>query len=376
MSALLHDRQVTDQPPLALRAVMARYVLAAAVLGAGLVTAVSLAAPEQPRTTVVATGLEAPWELVFLPDRRALLTERPGRVVLFSAGFRSRRLVATVEVDTGGRKEGGLLGITLDPDFRRNRLVYLYRTAKSDENQVLRYRLTGNRLVLQRKIFGGLEASDSHNGGRLKFGPDRALWITTGEAYHKEFAQDPSSLNGKILRLPLAKARGAGGRPEIVSAGHRNVQGIDWQPGSGRLFITELGEENRDEVNIIRRGGNYGWPEVAGRDDGGGRFVPAAWDTGSGNIAPSGATFVHRRGSAWTGSFVFGTLRGEHVVRLKVSGARVLGAERLFEDGFGRIRNVVEGPDGALYLLTSNRDGRGDPSRQDDRIIRLVPPRR
>ncbi len=355
---------------------MARYALAAAALGALVVAAVGSPAPSQPRTTVVATGLEAPWELVFLPDRRALLTERPGRVVLFSRDFRSRRVVATLEVDTGGRKEGGLLGVDLDPDFRRNRLVYLYRTATNDENQVLRYRLAGSKLILQRKIVGGLEASDSHNGGRIKFGPDRALWITTGEAYHKELAQDPKSLNGKILRLPLAKARGAGGRPEIVSTGHRNVQGIDWQPGSGRLFITELGAEDRDEVNIVRRGGNYGWPEVAGRDDGGGRFVPAAWDTGSGNVAPSGATFVHRRGSAWTGSFVFGTLRGEHVVRLKVSGARVLGAERLFEDRFGRIRNVVEGPDGALYLLTSNRDGRGDPSRNDDRVIRLVPPRR
>jgi glucose/arabinose dehydrogenase len=355
---------------------MIRYALAAAALTALVSSGVGSATTTQPRTTVVATGLEAPWELVFLTDGRSFLTERPGRVVLFSRGFRSRRVVATLDVDTGGRKEGGLLGIALDPAFRRNRLVYLYRTAKTDENQVLRYRFTGSKLVLQRKIVGGLEASDSHNGGRIKFGPDRALWITTGEAYHKELAQDPSSLNGKILRLSLAKARGAGGRPEIVSRGHRNVQGIDWQPGSGRPFITEFGEEDRDEVNIIRRGANYGWPEVAGRDDGGGRFVPAAWDTGSGNVAPSGATFVHRRGSAWTGSFVFGTLRGEQLIRLRVSGERVLGEEHLFEDRFGRVRNVVEGPDGALYLLTSNRDGRGDPRPGDDRIIRLVPPKR
>jgi glucose/arabinose dehydrogenase len=312
--------------------------------------------------------------MVFLPDRRVLLTERPGRVVLFSRGFRSRRVVATLEVETGGRKEGGLLGLALDPAFRRNRLVYLYRTAKSDENQVLRYRLTGNRLVFRRKIVGGIEASDSHNGGRIKFGPDRALWITTGETYHEELAQDRSSLNGKILRLPLAKARGAGGRPEIVSIGHRNVQGLDWQPRTRRLFITEMGADDRDEVNVVRRGGNYGWPTVRGRDDGGGRFVPAVWDTGSGNVAPSGATFVRRRGSAWTGSFLFGTLRGEQLIRLRVSGTHVTGMERLYEDRFGRIRNVVEGPDGALYLLTSNRDGRGDPSREDDRIVRVTRP--
>jgi glucose/arabinose dehydrogenase len=354
---------------------MSRYALVAAALSATVIATVPAAAA-QPRTAVVATGLEAPWELVFLPDRRVLVTERPGRVVLFSRGFGSRRVVATLEVDTGGRKEGGLLGLALDPAFRRNGLVYLYRTATSDENQVLRYRLVGSRLVFRRKIVAGIEASDSHNGGRIKFGPDRALWITTGETYHEELAQDRSSLNGKILRLPLAKARGAGGRPEIVSIGHRNVQGLDWQPRTGRLFATEMGADDRDEVNVIRRGGNYGWPTVRGRDDGGGRFVPAAWDTGSGNVAPSGATFVHRRGSAWTGSFLFGTLRGEQLVRLRVAGGRVLGTQRLYEDRFGRIRNVVEGPDGALYLLTSNRDGRGDPSREDDRIIRLVPPRR
>jgi glucose/arabinose dehydrogenase len=350
-------------------------MLAAAAFAVFVVAGIASAAAT-PRTTVVATGLEAPWELVFLPDRRALLTERPGRVVLFSRGFRTRRVVATLAVDTGGRKEGGLLGLALDPAFRRNGFVYLYRTAKSDENQVLRYRLSGSKLVFQRRIVGGIEASDSHNGGRIKFGPDRALWITTGETYHEELAQDRSSLNGKILRLPLAKVRGVGGRPEIVSIGHRNVQGLDWQPGSRRLFITEMGADDRDEVNVVRRGGNYGWPTARGRDDGGGRFVPAVWDTGSGNVAPSGATFVHRRGSAWTGSFLFGTLRGEQLMRLRVSGARVLGAERLYEDRFGRIRNVVEGPDGALYLLTSNRDGRGDPARDDDRIIRLVPPRR
>jgi glucose/arabinose dehydrogenase len=348
-------------------------VLAAATLAVLVVAGIASGAAT-PRATVVATGLEAPWELAFLPDRRALVTERPGRVVLFSRGFRSRRVVATLEVDTGGRKEGGLLGLALDPGFRRNGLVYLYRTARSDENQVLRYRLVGSRLVFRRKIVGGIEASDSHNGGRIKFGPDRALWITTGETYHEELAQDRSSLNGKILRLPLAKARGAGGRPEIVSIGHRNVQGLDWQPGSKRLFITEMGADDRDEVNVVRRGGNYGWPTVRGKDDGGGRFVPAAWDTGSGNVAPSGATFVHRRGSAWTGSFLFGTLRGEQLIRLRVSGARVTGMQRLYEDRFGRIRNVVEGPGVAIYLLTSNRDGRGDPSSGDDRIIRLTPP--
>jgi glucose/arabinose dehydrogenase len=301
-----------------------------------------------------------------------MVTQRGGSVVLFARGFRSRRVVGRVRVAASG--EGGLLGLTLDPGFSRNGVVYVYRTTTSG-NEVVRYRFSSGRLRSGRVIVRGLVRADMHDGGRIKFGPDGSLYITTGEATQRQLAQDPASLNGKLLRLSGAAARGGGGRPEIVSSGHRNVQGIDWQPGSNRLVITELGEADRDEVNVIRQGGNYGWPLARGGDDGGGRFVPAAWDTGQDDIAPSGATFVHHPGSAWTGDFVFGALVGAQVRRLTFSGDRVTGDHRLFAGTYGRIRDVVEGPDGALYLLTSNRDGRGSPSASDDRIVRVVPPR-
>jgi glucose/arabinose dehydrogenase len=286
---------------------------------------------------------------------------------VFSRGLRSRRGVARIRVADDG--EGGLLGLALDPGFARNRRVYVYRTTASG-NQVVRYRFSGNRLRGARVVLRGLRASGNHNGGRIAFGPDGALYVTTGDAQERELAQDSGSLNGKLLRLPRGR-----GPVQVVSSGHRNVQGIDWQPGSDRLVTTELGEADRDEVNVIREGGNYGWPEVQGGDSGGGRFVPAAWDTGDDNIAPSGGTFVTRPGSAWTGDFVFGALGGRHVRRLHFDGGTPRDAGRVFAGRFGRIRTVVEGPDGALYLLTSNRDGRGSPRGSDDRIIRVVPPR-
>jgi glucose/arabinose dehydrogenase len=349
----------------------ARRTFIAVVLCAALAGALGAPAAEAQRSSVVARGLNIPWELGFLPDGRALVTERGGRVLVLSRGLRSRRSAGRISVSHNG--EGGLLGLAVDPGFASNRLVYVYRTL-GGENQVVRMRFSGNRLRSARVIVRGIRAASIHNGGRIAFGPDGALYITTGDAGVTSLSQDAGSLNGKVLRLAGARARGAGGRPEIVSLGHRNVQALSWQPGSDRLVVTELGQEDRDEVNVIRGGGNYGWPAVRGSETGGGRFVGAAWDTGSGNVAPSGGTFVTGR-NAWQGSFVFGTLAGEHVRRLSFSGERVTGDRRLLNGRYGRIRTVVEGPDRRLYLLTSNRDGRGSPTRADDRIIRLTPPR-
>ena len=320
-----------------------------------------------PRVETVATGLEAPWEIAFLPDRRALVTERPGRVRLLERGGRLRREpVARVDVARGG--EAGLLGAAVDPDFRRNGFVYLYRTTDSG-NEVARYRMEGNRLAEEATILDGLEAGLIHDGGRIHFGPDGLLYVSTGEAGEESLAQDRDSLNGKLLRVHDFRG---GGEPEMISLGHRNVQGFDWD-AQGRLFATEFGPESDDEVNRIREDHNYGWPVVQGKEVGDG-YEPALVNYED-VIAPSGATFVSLPGSAWTGDFLFANLVGQQLRRLDFKKAEVRGDEPLLEGELGRLRTVVEAPDGALYVLTSNRDGRGGPRQGDDRIVRVVPPR-
>jgi glucose/arabinose dehydrogenase len=326
-------------------------------------------AQAQPRVSTVAGGLNVPWEIAFLPDRRALISERGGTVRLLSSkGRLQRRAVGRVPVRAVG--EGGLLGLAVDPGFRTNRFVYAYRTTARG-NEVVRLRFRGGRLRVVRRVLTGIRAGATHNGGRIRFGPDRRLYVTTGDAGDPELSQR-AGRNGKVLRLSLARARGAGGAPQTVTTGHRNPQGLAWQPGSGRLFATEHGPRGNDEVNHLVAGRNYGWPRVTGRDHGA-FAAPVAVFTPS--IAPSGATFV-TGANAWRGSLVFGGLVGEQIRRLRLDGTRVTGSTALFRGRFGRIRTVVEGPGGALYALTNNRDGRGDPRRGDDRILRIVPPRR
>ena len=323
--------------------------------------------PGEPKLETVAEKLEAPWEIGFLPDGRALITERPGRVRLLGAdGTLAAEPAAEVAVAAVG--EGGLLGLAVDPRFARNGFVYVYRTTDSG-NEIARYQLEGDRLEEEATILRGIEAGVIHDGGRIHFGPDGNLYAATGEAGDDRLAQDPASLNGKLLRL--SGFRGDRAQPEIVSLGHRNVQGFDWD-SDGRLFATEFGPEADDEVNLIRAGRNYGWPEVQGTDGGDG-FEPALVEYED-VIAPSGATFVSQPGSEWTGSFIFGALVGEQIRRVVFDGTIPTTDEALFEGELGRVRTVVEGPDGALYALTNNTDGRGDPSAGDDRVVRIVPP--
>ncbi|MEX2195488.1 MAG: PQQ-dependent sugar dehydrogenase [Thermoleophilaceae bacterium] len=320
--------------------------------------------PSEPRVETVAEGLEVPWEIAFLPDGRALITERPGRVKLLD----TQETLADVAVANVG--EGGLLGLAVDPEFEDNGFVYLYRTVE-DGNEVARYRLEGDRLEEEATIVTGIAAAPIHDGGRLRFGPDGDLYITTGDASHPELSQDPESLNGKVLRLAAARAREDGGRPEVFTLGHRNPQGLDWQPGTERLYEAEHGPSGEDEMNLLNEGSNYGWPEVTGSEHGD-FAAPLAVYTPS--IAPSGATFVRTEGSAWTGDFLVACLAGEQIRRLRFDGDAVELDEPLFEGEYGRLRSVVEGPDGFLYALTNNTDGRGSPREGDDRVLRIEPP--
>jgi glucose/arabinose dehydrogenase len=322
-----------------------------------------------PRVETVATGLDVPWEIAFLPDGRALITERPGRVRLLSRDLKLRP-EPVADVDVAAIGEGGLLGIAVDPEFERNRFVYLYRTTE-DGNEVVRYRFEDDRLDGETVIADGIRAGSIHDGGRIHFGPDGRLYFSTGDAGEDQSAQDRGSLNGKILRMGPGAFRGDGGRPEVFSLGHRNPQGFDWQPRSRRLYQDEHGPDGDDEVNLLRPGQNYGWPDARGEDHGDFAAPLAVYPE---SIAPSGASFVSLPGSEWTGDYLLGALVGEQIRRLSFEGARVTRNEALFEGEFGRVRTIVEGPDGALYALTSNRDGRGSPREGDDRLLRIVPP--
>jgi aldose sugar dehydrogenase len=330
--------------------------------------------PAGMRVETVAAGLEVPWEIAFLPDRSALVTERPGRVRLLEAGGELRdEPVATVDVSALG--EGGLMGLALDPEFADNDLVYLYFTT-ADGLRLERWRYPGGELTRDTTLVSDIEAGPVHDSGRIAFGPDDRLYVATGDAGDGELAQDDGSLNGKFLRLAPEQYRGEGEvRPEVISKGNRNAQGFDWQPGTDRLISTEHGPsggdgpQGYDEVNLIREGANYGWPEVFGDDHEGFEAPLRVYEEA---IAPSGATFVE--GSAWNGDYVFATLRGEALRRLRFDGTRITGDQVLLEGEYGRLRTVVQGPDGALYVLTSNRDGRGSPSDDDDRILRITPP--
>lgn len=357
-------------------------IVTATVLAVGIAAAV-LASDGDGRATVrppadgslrvrtVAEGLDAPWEIAFLPGGEALITERAGRVRSLRADGRLEPTpVARVDVEASG--ESGLLGIAVDPGFERNRQVFLYRTTP-EGNEIVRARFAGRRLRDEQVLVRGIPAAPVHDGGRLRFGPGGALYATTGDAARPNDAQVRSSLAGKLLRIGRTALRADRPvTPAVVSLGHRNPQGLDWQPGTGDLYAVEHGPDGDDEVNRIVNGANYGWPEARGAmSREGARSAVHLWPQ---SVAPSGATFVRRRGSAWTGDLLVATLIGEGVRRLSIRGGRVVADERVVSN-LGRVRTIVERPDGVLFALTNNTDGRGDPGAGDDRVVRIDPPR-
>jgi aldose sugar dehydrogenase len=333
----------------------------------------------RPRVEVVAGNLVAPWALDFAPDGRLFVTERPGRIRVVVNGQLLPAPVATLPVAATG--EAGLMGLALDPDFQSNGhlyVMYTYGTAGGGlANRISRLTVQGNQAAGEVVLLEGIPGATIHDGGRLKFGPDGKLWATTGDAAQPPLSQNMNSLAGKILRLNPDGSVPADnpfpGSP-VYSLGHRNPQGLAFQPGTGQLFSTEHGPVGEDEVNVITAGGNYGWPTVAGVG-GDPRFIdPIVAYTPS--VAPAGATFYSGdRLFAWNGNLFFATLAGQHLHRLELGGPdgrQVVGSERLYQGQYGRLRDVVQGPDGYLYFTTSNRDGRGDPAAQDDRILRIV----
>ena len=347
---------------------------------------------------MMVTGLEVPWALVFLPaqsgqlDNDALVTERPGRVRLIQNWNLISQPVLTLNVVESPGTERGLLGMALDPAFAENSLFYVYYTVSEngqDVNRIERYVLSADHksAKLDRIVLDGVPSGSIHDGGRLKFGPDGKLYLGTGDPTNYALAQDPKSLAGKILRLnsdgstpsdnPIA------GNP-LYLLGVRNVEAFDWI-GGGVMAIAEhgptgeLGESGHDRVELTAGGDNFGWPTVYGCESGNGFATPAlSWNEA---VPPGGgAYYTGNRIPEWTGSFLFGALEATHLHRVvfQTNPYGVVSHEVYFQGdygqggGYGRLRDVVQGPDGYLYVTTSNCDGRGTCPSVQDVILRIA----
>ncbi len=265
------------------------------------------------------------------------------------------------------------MGIAVDPGFAANHYLYVYHTYRERGaiyNRVVRLREENNRATVDRVLIDRIPGGRIHNGGRLKIGPDQRLYMTTGDAGVPQNAQNLSSLGGKILRLNLDGSIPADnpfrGSP-VYSWGHRNPQGIAWSPLTGRMFSSEHGAAAHDEVNQIEPGANYGWPTIQGSQQAAGMRAPFL-HSGDETWAPSGMAFA--TSGPWRGLLLVAALRSEEILVIHPDTRE---GNELYRNQLGRIRDIVEGTDGSLYILTSNRDGRGEPRRGDDKIIRLVP---
>lgn len=330
-----------------------------------------------PQISVIATGLTVPWDIAFLPDGRALVTERPGRVRIMTADGRLLPApAATVSVTAGG--EGGLLGVAVDPQFSASQPFVYLSLDVAGQYQVQRWRLSGNSLTYDGTPLGGVPADASvHVSGRVRFGPDGALYTGTGDDEVGSRAQQAGSLNGRILRIPAGQFRGGLQTPQVYAMGLRHPQGLAWQPGTGRLFATDHGASGfdgpsgNDELNAIVEGGNYGWPLARGTDPGGFIGPVRLWVS---TIAPASIAFITQPGSTWTGRALVTALFGKQLRLLTFSGTSVTDDQPLYANQYGRLRAVTEAPDGSIWVSTSNRDGRGSPVAGDDRILRIVPP--
>jgi len=328
---------------------------------------------------VLATGLAIPWAMAFAPDGRLFFTERPGRVRIFQNGqLLSEPALTLTGLHTDG--ESGVLGLALHPSFATNGFVYIVCDVEDPNGpfaRLVRYRAVGNTLGEPAVLLDGVPAANIHNGSRVHFGPDGKLYLSFGDAASPSVAQDLARLNGKILRL---NDDGTTPRDNPYSSpvwtwGHRNPQGFDWHPVSGEMYESEHGQTGNDEINVIVRGANYGWPVIEGSATRPDMVAPITFFTPS--VAPSGASFY--RGMVFPtfrNDLFVAALGGVSLLRITLDASdphKVASIDRLMQGKYGRLREVVSGPDGFIYLSTSNRDQRTTPNADDDRILRLVP---
>lgn len=306
-----------------------------------------------PLIEVVASNLRVPWAIAFLSSNEILVTERNGTLKKVSSG-NVTTIAKIAEVKEVG--EGGLLGVAVDPDFSSNNYIYLYFTFNSSGNKtinrVVRYKFLDNKLSELKIVSDNIPGALFHNGGRIRFGPDKALYITTGDAQEPSLSQNRDSLAGKILKVEDEKI-------EVFSLGHRNPQGLAWDE-SGKLWEVEHGSSAHDEINLIEQGSNYGWPDVIGNATKPG-ITSAILESGNNTWAPSGLAF-------FDGKLYFSGLRGSALFVYDIDQKKL---NTYLENQFGRLRESILGPDGNLYLTTSNLDGRGVSKENDDKIIKI-----
>ena len=333
------------------------------------------AASAEVKVETVADNLKLPWELVFAPDGRIFFTERDGKLWIIEN--ESLELVATIPVsfDPHGQ-EGGLLGLALDPEFEKNNFLYLYQTYFDFEmhhNKVVRYTVSNNQLTDEQIIIDEIPGARWHDGGRIKFGPDEKIYITTGDATNANLSQKIDSLAGKILRINADGTIPVDNPFEsspVFSYGHRNPQGIDWTE-NGILVSSEHGPSGEkgyahDEINVIEPGKNYGWPVIVG-DSNNPEYTNPILHSGDVTWAPSGLLYYDSdKIPELKGKFLVAALRGQHVMvlDLDLKNNSVNSVEKIFQDKYGRIRDLVQSPDGDVFILTSNGD--------NDKILRVT----